>query len=378
MNVLHAYSGNMFGGVETMLVALARRQRASIESGHEHEFALCHDGRLAEELRAANAQVHALHPARFSRPWTALKARRRFRKLLANRRPDVVFCHGCWSHALFAPIARRKGSPLVFWAHDTPEGTHWLERLAMRTPPDLALVNSRFTAGRLDRLFPGVPREVFLYPVAPQDEAGALARARTRRDLETDDESVVVIQVSRLERWKGHAVLIDALGRLRERPGWTAWIAGGAQRPSEAVYLGELREAADRAGIADRVRFLGQRADVPALLAAADLFCQPNTGPEPFGIVFVEALYAGLPVVTTNLGGAVEIVNDACGVVVQPDDPVALAGVLASLIDDPETRARLGETGPARARDLCDTEMVWNRLHDLLADRIVAKTGVCP
>jgi glycosyltransferase involved in cell wall biosynthesis len=375
MNVLHAYSGNMFGGVETMLVALARQQRASLATGHE--FALCHQGRLADDLHAEAAPVLDLYPARFSRPWTAWTARRRFGKLLATRRPDVVVCHGCWSHALFAPVARAKGLPLVFWAHDTPEGTHWLERLAMRTPPDLALANSRFTAGRLDRLFPGVPREVFFYPVAPQGEAGSLMRDQTRRDLETDGDSVVVIQVSRLERWKGHAVLIDALGRLRDRPGWTAWIAGGAQRPSEAVYLDELREAVRQAGIADRVRFLGQRADVPRLLAAADLFCQPNTGPEPFGIVFVEALYAGLPVVTTNLGGAVEIIDDACGVVVPPNDPAALAGALASLLDDPETRARLGETGPARARELCDPELVWNRLHDLLAERIVAKTGVC-
>ena len=79
---------------------------------------------------------------------------------------------------------------------------------------------------------------------------------------------------------------------------------GGAQRSHEAVYLAELRQAADRAGIGDRVRFLGQRTDVPDLLAAADVFCQPNTGPEPFGIAFVEALYAGLPVVTRRWRGA--------------------------------------------------------------------------
>jgi 2-deoxystreptamine N-acetyl-D-glucosaminyltransferase/2-deoxystreptamine glucosyltransferase len=63
--------------------------------------------------------------------------------------------------------------------------------------------------------------------------------------------------------------------------------------------------------------------------------------------------------------------------VVPPGDPDALAEALAALIDEPETCARLGETGPARARELCDPELVWNRLHDLLAERIVAKTGVC-
>ena len=74
----------------------------------------------------------------------------------------------------------------------------------------------------------------------------------------------------------------------------------------------ELKAIADRGGVADRVRFLGQRSDVPRLMAAADVFCQPNAGPEPFGVVFVEALYAGLPVVTSAFGGAVEVVERPC------------------------------------------------------------------
>ena len=57
-----------------------------------------------------------------------------------------------------------------------------------------------------------------------------------------------------------------------------------------------------------------QRDDVPRLLAAADIFCQPNLGPEPFGIGFVEALSAGLPVITTATGGALEIVDGDCGI----------------------------------------------------------------
>ena len=69
-------------------------------------------------------------------------------------------------------------------------------------------------------------------------------------------------------------------------------------------------------GISDRVRFAGQRDDVPGLLAAADVFCQPNTGPEPFGIAYVEALWSRLPVVATQFGGAQEIVDDSCGLLV--------------------------------------------------------------
>ena len=79
------------------------------------------------------------------------------------------------------------------------------------------------------------------------------------------------------------------------------------------AYERELRAAAERLGIAARIKFLGQRDDVPSLMRAADVQCQPNAGPEPFGLVFVEALAAGLPVVTTRMGGPLEIVNASCG-----------------------------------------------------------------
>jgi glycosyltransferase involved in cell wall biosynthesis len=361
--VLHCYSGNMYGGVEAMLATLARGR--DLAPGLDQEFALCHDGRLADELRDAGATVHRLGPARFSRPWTILEGRRRLRRVLAASRPDAVACHSCWPHALFGPVARRAGLPLAFWAHDVPTGAHWIERRAMRTPPDLALANSRFTAAALDRLFPASPRAVLYCPVGPPSPSRE--REATRRDLGAAAGDVVILQASRLERWKGQSVLVEALGRLRGRPGWAAWIAGGAQRPYEAAYLEELRAAAHAAGVADRVRFLGHRSDVPALLAAADLFCQPNTGPEPFGIALVEALYAGLPVVGTALGGAAEVVDATCGVHVPPDDPAALADALATLIDDPAARARLGAAGPPRARALSDPAAALRRLSDLLA-----------
>ena len=112
----------------------------------------------------------------------------------------------------------------------------------------------------------------------------------------------------------------NSAARTASLSGWVCWTAGGAQRPAEAAYLAELRQTAARLGIAERVRFLGQRTDVPHLLAAADVHCQPNTGPEPFGLAFVEALAAGRPVVTTALGGALEIVDETCGVhFVEPD-----------------------------------------------------------
>jgi len=124
----------------------------------------------------------------------------------------------------------------------------------------------------------------------------------------------------------------------------------------EEEYFNSLKEDAHRYGIADRVRFLGWVDDVPALLAASQIHCQPCTGPEPFGLTFVEAMMAARPVVTTALGGALEIIAPGSGVLVPPDDPAALASALRDLIQDADLRAKIGNTARSRARDLCDPE----------------------
>jgi glycosyltransferase involved in cell wall biosynthesis len=371
LRVLHAYSGNLYGGVEVVLATLARSRH--LAPGLEPRFALCHDGRIAEELRGLGAGVDLVGPARFSRPWTVWKAQRGFRRALARWEPDAVICHSSWPHALFAAEARRAGAALAFWQHDLFHRAGWVDRRAARVRPDLAIVNSRVTAGTTGRVFPGVPLEVIYCPVAPPPPPSdpRAARLDVRRELDTPEDALAIATTCRLESYKGHSLLIDALGRLRDRPGWVSWIAGGAQRPHEIEYLNMLKRSVDGLGIADRVRFLGQRGDVPRILAAADVHCQPNLGPEPFGIAFVEALHAGLPVVTTAIGGALEIVTDSCGVLVPPADPSALADALSSLIADPSRRASLSSAGPARARFLCDPSATLGRLEEVLR-RIVS------
>ncbi len=369
LSVLHVYSGNLYGGIETLLATLS--QHGHLEPSMRMEFALCFPGRLRDELRAADSVVHDLGPVQARYPWTIVRARHRLARLLHGRHFDLVVTHACWPHAMLASTVRRAGRPIVFWQHDFVGAGHWIERLAARTRPDLAVSNSHASAATLPRLFPGVPVEVLYCPVSPPapsvvepDERRAI-----RRELGTPEGAVVVIQACRMERWKGHAWLVEALGRMRDRPDWVAWIVGGAQRPHERAYLAELEAQAAASGIADRVRFLGQRSDVRRLLAAADVHCQPNTGPEPFGIAFIEALYAGLPVVSTRMGGAAEIVTGDCGVLVEPGDAAALADVLHRLIADPSARAGLGRAGPARAAELSDPGRVLRRLSGLLSNR---------
>jgi glycosyltransferase involved in cell wall biosynthesis len=359
------HSGNLWGGVETALVALARLRHLS--PALDTQFAICWAGRLSEELQQAGVPVHRLPSPRSSRPWTVVAGRRALARTLQRERSEVMVCHSAWSQALLGPAARRVGRRLILWLHSPARGDHWLDRWAKRTSPDLVLYNSRFTAEGSATMYPAVRAEVFYYPAARLQPAPQTAeREALRSELGVLDGTTVIIQVSRMEEWKGQAVLLTALGQLRGLPNWTCWLVGGAQRPSEARYERRLRETAERLDIASRVRFLGQRSDIERLLGAADIFCQPNIGPEPFGLSFIEALWAGLPVVTTRLGGVLEIVDEACGLLIPPGDPATLAAALRDLICNRERRSTLGAMGPSRARALCDPERQMQRLQELM------------
>lgn len=361
MRVLHIVSGRLYGGVETALVTMARCRLLCPEI--EPEFALCFDGRLHDELTAAGTPVHILGEVRVRHPLSVLRARRGLSELLDERAVDVVVCHLPWAQAIFGPCARASGVPLVFWAHDGTDALHWLDRWARLTPPDLAICNSHFTAATTLRLYPRVATQVVYCPVSPPaSNASASERAEIRRELNTPLDATVIVQVSRMEELKGQRLHLETLGQLRDRSGWVCWIVGSAQRPQEVGYERELHAAAKQHGIEQRVRFVGQRSDVSRILSAADIYCQPNTGPEAFGLTLIEALQAGLPVITSAMGGATEIVNDSCGILVPPGSIADLASALRLLVNNPELRRRMGASGPPRARELTDPAVQLSRL----------------
>ena len=353
MRILHVSSGNLYGGIETMLVTMARHRGECADM--EQEFAPCFDARLAADLRETGAAVHVLGDVRISRVVSVWRARRQLIRVLQATRYDAVICHGPWVLIIFASVIRALGVPLVLWAHDAHLGKHWIERLAARQRPDRVIANSEYSSGHVASWLRGVPRTVIHCPV---DVSGVRRRTRSRADvrgeLDTPADAVVIVLVGRMEAWKGQENLLGALGILRQEPGWNCWIVGGPQRDAEAPYLIRLKQIAGQLAIADRVRFAGQRADVADLLAASDIYCQPNASAEPFGISLIEALSHGLPVITSAMGGALEIVNDSCGVLVRPGDVALVSDAIAQLVANHALRRRLGDGGAARAHLLCD------------------------
>jgi glycosyltransferase involved in cell wall biosynthesis len=348
VRVLHLCAGNLYGGVERIVAECVATRALCPEMAPS--VAVCFEGRLAQEVDSLGLHCTRLGAARMSRPHTVIRARRQLGRLLEAERPMTVVCHSPWIFGLAAPVVRAAGGTIVLWIHDRPSARTWADRWARQTSPDLIIANSRFTDQGVRVFYSGAPHAVLYAPVAAATVS--VERAEVRAGLGVDAQTPVILIASRFEAWKGHRELIAAAARVAEP--WRLWIAGGPQQAGEEAYEGALRELAAASGVADRVQFLGERRDVPALMRAADVHCQPNTAPEPFGLAFVEALYAGLPVLTTAMGGALEIVTDDCGVRLPAGDAGALERALRALIVDQDARVRLGSAGPARARELCD------------------------
>ena len=357
--ILHIGVGNVYGGVETVMTTLARHRDLCPDS--ELEFALCFDGRQAAALRAAGATVHLIRDPRIRTFW---RARRHLRDILRERQIDGAVLHAPWIYTLLAPAVRSVRLPAILIHYDPADGRRWYERLLSPRKPDLAIAISQAAATSLPNLFSGVRRETIHVPAEFPDQPAlsAAEREAVRAGLSTAPDATVIVQVGRMEPYKGHRVNLQALVKLTELTNLVCWFAGRAEVDYQLRYLDSLKAEAARLSIADRVRFIGYYDDLPRLLAAADIYCQPNIGPEGFGLTFIEALWARLPVIGTPLSGVMDILDDECAIVVSPNDPDAVASAIRKLAGDPDLRARMGSAGPARVTQCCDPKRQVMRL----------------
>ena len=344
LNVLHIYSGNLFGGVERMLISLATMNGPEWRS----HFALCFEGKLSSTLQARGEPVNFLGAVRLRNPLSALRARRALLRLLRATRFDAIVCHSIWTYCIFGPVVARAGWSSILYLHDIPDPKSPFYRWAWLRPPELCIANSATTVEPLVQMRVPVPVRI-VHPLVnppPPVERAAIQRLRARWGAEPSD--LVILQASRFDSWKGHRNLLEALAAMRSVPGWRCWIAGAPQRPEEEIYRQELVRLTASLQLTQRVSFIGHQDDMETALAACDIYCQPNETPEPFGMVFVEAMYAGKPVVGRALGGALEIVTPECGILCPPG-ATPLATALTRLLEDSELRKRMSEFGPARA-----------------------------
>ncbi|GAA4229509.1 glycosyltransferase involved in cell wall biosynthesis [Streptosporangium album] len=345
------------GGAESQVVLRAKELRAR---GVDSRVLLLFDGGPFEAvLQDAGVPVVHLRFRTISTVgwWQALfcgiAAFCRLVRLLRQARPHVLHAHLFHSYAIGVPAGRLAGVPLVVAGRHTPlmiigwgRLTSLVDKAANHLADHIIPVSqsiadelaSRFhVRHKISVIRNGLPPVAFL----PQSPAS----------LET--KSPVVVCVSRLHSLKGHCYLLDATALL-ERRGLRCTVVLIGDGPER----GNLEKQAERLGI--DVRFLGFRTDVGAWLARADIMAHPTLA-EALGNCIMEAMAAGLPTVSTNVGGVPELLGENRGLLVPPADVTALADAIQRLLTDHVLAKQLSASARAWAVDNLTSEKLVNR-----------------
>jgi L-malate glycosyltransferase len=222
------------------------------------------------------------------------------------------------------------------------------------------VANSRYTASSVRALAPGVRTEVVYNGVDLRRwDPDRLDRAPARVALgEAGTRAALLGVVAQLSPWKGQDTAIEALRLLREEAidahllliGSAKFVARATRFDNEA-YVARLRRLVADAGLDDRVSWMGEREDVPELMRALDVLLLPSWE-EPFGRALIEAMALGVPVVSTNVGGPPEIVEEGReGHLVPPRQPAAWASAIRSILDSPSRASAMAVAGRQKVRE---------------------------
>jgi len=348
--------------------------RALRERGHE-VVGVCADGPLLDEVRAEGFRVATPPMARSLSPLAQLRALLALIRLIRAEKPDLVHAHMPISGLLARLAARICGVRLIAY---TCHGFLFNQPGSRRRR--LLALALEWVAGHITRIYLTVSQEEAADARRLRIHRGAVgigngrspalfrpdpaARAAIRVALGVPEDRVVVIVVSRLVRHKGHPELLAA---MRSVPDAELWVVGD-RLPSDH---GETLDAAfadaarpDRLG--PRLRRLGYRRDIAALLAASDIFALPSHF-EGLPMSVIEAMLCGLPIVATDIRGPREqVVQGETGFLVPAGRVPELAHALARLASDHALRARMGEAGRRRALENHDEARVIARTVALL------------
>ncbi|OJW28115.1 MAG: glycosyltransferase family 1 protein [Rhodospirillales bacterium 69-11] len=344
--------------------------RAARDRGHE-VIGACAEGPLLAIPRAEGFRIVALPLERrvsLAAHWRAFRA---LVRLFRAERPDMVHAHMPISGFLARMAAWWAGVPHIAY---TGHG-FWFNFPGSRPRQAVGLL-MELIAGRVTRTFLTVSeaeardaRRLWIHRGAVAVRNGRdptrfrpdpAARARVRAELGTPEERVVILAVSRLVWHKGYPELAAAIPKL---PDVELWVVGERLDSDRGPDMAALLR---NAGLGDRLKLLGYREDVPALMAAADVFTLPSHF-EGLPMSVIEAMLTGLPVVATDVRGPAEqVMPGETGLLVPPADAAALADALGRLARDPDLRARMGAAGRRRALDCYDEAKVLARTLDLL------------
>ncbi len=348
MKVLHLgkYYPPAKGGMETILALLCSRTAAQVEN----RVLVASDKWETREERSGGVEIVRL---RTLMKIGAVAVTPTLPIQLAREHADLIVIHEPNPMALVAYFIARPAATLVVWFHSEVVRPSWKYRLFYQPFVRFAFQRASRIVVASPTLAASAPqlREwqskcvVIPYGIDSADDVPSGFVTERALEIQKRYGQPLVLFVGRMVPYKGVDVLIDAM----------QGVAGTAVIVGEGPQRAALEHQSRTLGIADRVKFAGEVGDgeLAALYEACDVFVLPSvTRQEAFGVVQLEAMASGKPVISTDLGTGVGWVNQhgKTGLIVPPRDAAGLRGALQRLLGDAALRASLGNAGARRAR----------------------------
>jgi glycosyltransferase involved in cell wall biosynthesis len=355
IRVMHVISEMGTGGAEALVVEMARR---GADSGW-HSAVASHGGRRVRDL--AEARVPHFEVAivrRTARGFFA--ARAATARALRSFCPDIIFAHNV-SATLVTRLARPR-VPVVTIFHGVTPSDYRNAARVLNVASDRVVVVSDAIGMRLEQA--GL-RRVDITTIRNAVTPPILkSRTEARGELGLPHDVPVALCLARMERPKRHDLLLDAWRVLPGEP--ILLLAGdGSQRSQLEQRARPIR---------DRVRFLGNRSDVPTLLAAADVTVLISDS-EGLPLAILESLAAGRPVVASDVGGVREVLQTGGGRCVPPGDVEAITAALKEMLHDEAARTQAATIGLTVAREQFNPADMMSRYQQLVRGMIAVQTG---
>lgn len=355
-SIVHVLSSYGVGGQERVALDLAIGQRARGHAVSVISLAPAPDGAMADEFAQAGISVGRV-PKRDGLDPTLVP---RLVRELRHRKADVVHTHNPLPLIYGAPAARLAGAASIHTKHGMNPGSRghrFLRRAAARLTHAFVAVSPTTEAQARDQRdapasrLSTIPNGIRLDRYAPDPEARAAARV----ELGLGD-AWVIGTVGRLDHFKNQAMLVRAAAPLLSSSVRLVIVGAGDARPEVEAAIRALPEPR-------WVVMTGRRMDVPKLVHAFDIFALSSTS-EGLPLVVPEAMAAGLPIVTTAVGGLPGVVDDGVTGLLTPVSDVEFGAALASLVND---RARAKQMG-TKAREIA----LARYSHDRMVEQYLA------
>lgn len=319
-------------------------------------------GPLVAEIQALGIKTQVVESGRLRQPHKFISTVIQIAAIARQWNANVIFSWMTKAQLYSGIAAILTGLPALWFQHGYPSNRNWIDKVATWLPSCGVLACSQAVSNAQSAMYPARPIRV-TYPGVDLEKFNALelpSPQELRQGLGIPANTSLIGIFGRLQSWKGMHTLVRAMPLILKVHPSTHCVVVGGKHDLEPEYPQYLENQIKQLGIQDKITLTGYQSNIPEWMQAMDVIVHASNY-EPFGMVIVEAMALGKPVVASAAGGANEIIVNECeGLLVPPDDVSAMANAIIRYLNDRELVHAVSEKAQKRATDFSSQSFAKN------------------